>query len=76
MAKERSMEDALHSMNELIEMQQKAIRIADDLMKLKDSRLDVADRLITIYKKENKILVISLYSLIAFNIIVSLISLL
>ena len=36
MAKERSIDDALHSMNELIEMQQKALETADELFKLKD----------------------------------------
>lgn len=76
MAKERSIEDALQSMNELIEMQQKALETANQIFKLKDERLEIADNLINIYKKENRILIISLYSLIAFNIIVSIITLL
>ena len=76
MAKERSIEDALQSMSQLIEMQQEAIRTADSIMKLKDARLEIADRLINIYKKENKVLKICFYSLVALNIITSLISLL
>jgi hypothetical protein len=76
MAKERSMEDAIQSMNELIEMQQKALETADSLIKLKDARLEIADRLMTIYKKENRVLKICFYSLVALNIITSLISLL
>jgi hypothetical protein len=74
--KERSLEDALQSMNELIDMQQKAIRMADELIKLKDARLNVADRLMAIYKKENRVLKICFYLLVAFNIITSLITLL
>jgi hypothetical protein len=76
MAKERNLEDALQSMNELIEMQQKALETADELFKLKDARLHIADQLINIYKKENRILKICFYSLVALNIITSLISLL
>jgi hypothetical protein len=76
MAKERSMEDAIQSMNELIEMQQKALETADSLIKLKDARLEIADRLMTIYKTENRVLKICFYSLVALNIITSLISLL
>jgi hypothetical protein len=76
MAKERSIDDALHSMNELIEMQQKALETADELFKLKDARLHIADQLINIYKKENKVLKICFYSLVALNIITSIISLL
>ena len=74
MAKERSIEDALQSMNELIEMQQKALETANQLFKLKDQRLEIADNLMNIYKKENKILTICFYSLVALNIITSLIS--
>ena len=74
MAKERSMEDAIQSMNDLIEMQQQALGTADELFKLKDARLEIADRLITIYKKENRILKICFYSLVALHIITSLIS--
>lgn len=69
MAKERSIEDALNSMNELIEMQQKALGKADELFKLKDARLEIADQLITIYKKENKVLKICFYSLVALHFI-------
>lgn len=76
MAKERSIEDAIKSMNELIEMQQQALGTADELFKLKDARLEIADRLITIYKKENKVLKICFYSLIALNIITTIISVL
>jgi hypothetical protein len=76
MAKERSIEDAIKSMNELIEMQQQALGTADELFKLKDARLEIADRLMTIYKKENKVLKICFYSLVALNIITSIISLL
>ena len=76
MAKERSIVDALHSMNELIEIQQKALETADELFKLKDARLHIADQLINIYKKENKVLKICFYSLVALNIITSIISLL
>ena len=76
MAKERNLDDALISMNELIEMQQKALETADELFKLKDARLDIADRLINIYKRENRILKICFYSLVALNIITSIISLL
>ena len=74
MAKERSIEDALNSMNELIEMQQSALQTADELFKLKDARLEIADRLINIYKKENKVLKICFYSLVALHIIMSIIS--
>lgn len=74
MAKERSMEDAIQSMNDLIEMQQQALGTADELFKLKDARLEIADQLITIYKKENKILKICFYSLVALHIITSIIS--
>lgn len=74
MAKERSMEDALESMNELINMQQQALETADELFKLKDARLKIADQLITIYKKENKVLNICFYSLLALHIIMSIIS--
>ena len=74
MAKERSMEDALESMNELINMQQQALETADELFKLKDARLKIADQLITIYKKENKVLKICFYTLVALNVITSLIS--
>lgn len=74
MVKERSIEDALNSMNELIEMQQKALETADELFKLKDDRLHIADQLINIYKKKNRTLKICFYSLVALNIITSLIS--
>lgn len=73
MAKERSMEDAIQSMNDLIEMQQEAIEIANGLIELKDARLNVADRLINLYTKENRILKICFYSLVALNIITSII---
>jgi hypothetical protein len=76
MAKERNLDDALISMNELITMQQQALETADELFKLKDARLHIADQLITIYKKENKVLKICFYLLVAFNIITSLITLL
>ncbi len=76
MAKERSLDDALISMNELITMQQQALETADELIKLKDARLHIADRLITLYKKENRVLKICFYLLVAFNIITSLITLL
>jgi hypothetical protein len=76
MAKERNLEDALQSMSQLIDMQQEAIRTADKLIKLKDARSDIADRLINIYKKENRVLKICFYSLLAFNIIRSIITLL
>jgi len=76
MVKERSLEDALQSMSQLIEMQQEAIRTATEIMHLKDKRLDVADRLINLYKKENRVLKICFYSLVAFNIIGSIITLL
>ena len=69
MAKERSIEDALNSMNELIEMQQSALGTADELFKLKDARLEIADRLINIYKKENKVLKICFYSLVALHLL-------
>lgn len=75
MVKERSMEDAIQSMNDLIEMQQQALGTADELFKLKDARLEIADRLINIYKRENRVLKIYFYSLVALNIITSLISL-
>lgn len=75
MAKERNIDDALHSMNELIEMQQQALGTADELFKIKDARLEIADRLINIYKKENRVLKICFYSLVAFNIITSIIRL-
>ena len=73
MAKERSLDDALHSMNELIEMQQQALQTADELIKLKDDRLKIADRLITLYKKENRVLKICFYSLVALHVILSII---
>ena len=76
MVKERSLEDALQSMSQLIEMQQEAIRTATEIIKLKDARLHIADRLINIYKKENRVLKICFYSLVAFNIIGSIITLL
>jgi len=74
MAKERNLDDALHSMNELIEMQQQALETADELFKLKDARLDIADRLINIYKKENRVLKICFYSSVALYSIVFIIS--
>ena len=69
MAKERNLEDAIQSMNELIEMQQQALGTADELFKLKDARLEIADRLINIYKKENKVLKICFYSLVALHLL-------
>lgn len=74
MVKERSMEDAIQSMNDLIEMQQQALGTADELFKLKDARLEIADRLINIYKKENRILKICFYSLVVLHIIISIIN--
>lgn len=71
--KERSIEDALQSMNELIYLQQQALETADKLIELKDDRLEIADRLINIYKKENKVLKICFYSLVALHIITSII---
>lgn len=71
MAKERSIDDALESMNELINMQQQALETADELFKLKDERLHIADQLINIYKKENKVLKICFYSLVALHLITS-----
>ena len=76
MVKERSLEDALQSMSQLIDVQQQALQTADELFKLKDARLHIADRLINIYKKENRVLKICFYSLVAFNIIGSIITLL
>lgn len=75
MAKERSIDDALQSMNKLIEVQQQALETATSLIELKDKRLNVADQLITIYKKENKVLKICLYSLVALHLITSIIRL-
>lgn len=69
MAKERNIDDALHSMNELIEMQQRALETADELFKLKDARLHIADRLITIYKKEIRILKICFFTVAILQII-------
>ena len=69
MAKERNLDDSLHSMNELIDMQQQALETADELFKLKDARLRIADQLINIYKKENKVLRICLYSLVALHLL-------
>jgi hypothetical protein len=69
MAKERNLDDALNSMNELIDMQQQALETADELFKLKDARLDIADRLINIYKKENRMLKICFYSLVALHLL-------
>lgn len=67
--KERSIDDALYSMNQLIEMQEQALETANSLIKLKDQRLDVADKLINIHKKENKVLKICLYSLIILHLL-------
>ncbi len=72
--KERSFEDVLQSMNEFVEKQQEVIRMADQLIKLKDERSHIADRLINIYKKENRTLKICFFSLVAINIITSLLS--
>jgi hypothetical protein len=69
MAKERNLDDALNSMNELIDMQQQALETADELFKLKDARLEIADRLINIYKKENRMFKICFYSLVALHLL-------
>ena len=69
MAKERNIDDALHSMNELIEMQQRALETADELLKLKDARLDIADRLIDIYRKEIKVLKMCFFTVAVLQII-------
>lgn len=70
MAKEkRSLEDVLLSINELVELQQKALEIADNLLRLKDEQVAIADRLNNIYKKENKALIILSVGVVVLNIL-------
>jgi|688.fasta_scaffold2772749_1 hypothetical protein len=76
MKKEKSLEDALVSMHKLIDMQQDSLRTAHEIIKLKDARLDIADQLIILHKKEIKVLRICFYSLVALNIITTIIRLL
>lgn len=67
--KERDIEQTLLEITELVEMQQKAIRTADSLLHLKDCIIEILEDQKKIYLKENKILRICLYSLIALHLL-------
>ena len=67
--KERDIEQTLIEITELVDMQQKAIRTADSLLHLKDCMIEILEAQKVVYLKENKILRICFYSLIALHIL-------
>jgi hypothetical protein len=73
---ERGIDETLNDLTELITMQEKALRTADTLLGLKDCIIEILESQKKLYLKENKILRICFYSLVALNMITSLISLL
>lgn len=67
--KEIDIEQTMLEITELVEMQQKAIRTADSLLHLKDCIIEILEDQKRIYTKENKILRICLYSLVALHLL-------
>jgi hypothetical protein len=67
---ERNINEMLIEITELVEMQQKAIRTADSLLHLKDCIIEILEEQKKINEKENKILRICLFSIVALYSIV------
>ncbi len=73
--KERSIEEAMTEIVELVEMQQKALNTADSLLALKDCVIEILEAQKRIYIKENKILKICFFGVVICNILSLIISL-
>jgi hypothetical protein len=66
MAKQKfNIEEAFQQVQELVDAQEKALRTADTLLHLKDCIIEILEDQKKINEKENKILRICLYSLVA-----------
>lgn len=71
---ERGIDETLNDLTELITMQEKALRTADTLLGLKDCIIEILEDQKRLNKRENKILRICLYSLVALYSIVFIVS--
>jgi|688.fasta_scaffold1844983_1 hypothetical protein len=60
-----NIEEAFQQVQELVDAQEKALRTADTLLHLKDCIIEILEDQKKINEKENKILRICLYSLVA-----------
>ena len=70
---ERELEEVLTEMTELVHMQEKALRSADSLLRLKDCMIEILKDQKRLNDKENKILKICFYSLVTLHIVLSII---
>ena len=68
--KDRSIEQTMLEITELVDMQQKAIRTADSLLHLKDCIIEILEEQKRFNERENKILRICLFSLVVLYSIV------
>lgn len=73
---ERTIEEAFLQVQELVEAQDKALKTADSLLGIKDCIIEILEDQKKICLRNNKFLRICLYSLVALNIITSIIDLL
>ena len=69
--KERNLEEVLSEMTELVHMQEKALRSADNLLRLKDCVIKILEEQKRMNDKDNKVLRICFYSLVAINLLFS-----
>ena len=67
--KERNLEEVLSEMTELVHMQEKALRSADNLLRLKDCVIKILEEQKRMNESQNKILRICFYSLVAINLL-------
>lgn len=67
--KKGTIEEMLTELQELVIMQEKALRTADSLLHLKDCIIEILEAQKKLNEKENKILKICFFSLVALHIL-------